>query len=132
MKALFRTLAQGTLRIIGPVLLLVSLSELMRKSAEAEKYYWDASPLIEQLISSQSGGEDAPAVPSVELEDRVRLTMSQIKLDQGWSFTTLRRLVIAGVIITYLGSILDKRWSGSRSVSPGAATAGREPEKGQR
>lgn len=119
--------ALKSLTFVGAILLVISISELMRKSEEAEKYYRSARPLLGQLLSSQAGGEDAPAVPVVELEDRIRLAMSQTALDRGWSFTTLHWMIIAGVTLTFLGSILRIRAS-----PPGARTSDREPDSGQR
>lgn len=125
MTASLGSFASKSLTLVGAILLVISISELMRKSAEAEKYYRSARPLLGQLLSSQAGGEDAPAVPVVGLEDRIRLTMSQITLDRGWSFTILRWLMIAGVTLTVLGLII-----GARARPPGARTSNREPDSG--
>ena len=132
MTAFLTTLPRRIPTIFGALLLVVFLPQLIWKSSEAEKYYSSARPLIEQLVSAQSGGADAPTIPVVEFEDRLRLTMAQTELEQGWSISTLRRLVVAGVLLTSLGTIVEKGRSGSRSGSPAAAAAGVEPDSGQR
>jgi hypothetical protein len=132
MATFLKTLPRRVPTIIGTMLLVVSLPQLIWKSSEAEKYYSSARPLLEQLVSAQSGGADAPTIPVVEFEDRLRLGMSQAELEQGWSLSTLRRLVVAGLLMTSLGVIVEKDRSGSRSGSPAAAAAGVEPDSGQR
>ena len=114
------------------MLLVVAFPQLMWKASEAEKYYWRARPLLEQLISAQSGGEEAPSIPVVDFEDRVRLALSQNELEQGWSIKTLRLMVMAGLAITPLGLIVERRGSGSRSGSPGSISSDLQPSSGQR
>lgn len=130
MTSCLKTLVRRTLMFVGPVMLLVSTSESLRKSSEAEQYYRSARPLIEKLITSQSGNEDAPSVPVVEFEDRIRFMMSQTKLDGGFSFTTLRWLIIAGVTLTWVGLILDTKESKSCATPPGTGATGGEPASG--
>lgn len=123
MTAYLKTLPRRALTIIGFMLLVVAFPQLMWKASEAEKYYWRARPLLDQLIAAQSGREEAPAIPVVEFEDRVRLTLSRNELEQGWSIKTLRLMVMAGLLIAPLGLIVERRGSGSRSGSPGTSNS---------
>lgn len=124
MTAFLRTLPRRALTIVGVALLVISFPQFIWKSSEAEKHFRSARPLLDQLMSAQSGGEDAPAIPVVELEDRIRLTMAQNELEQGWSITTLRGLVMTGVWMTCLGMTLEKSWSGARCTTPGGRCRG--------